>query len=69
MKNQPNQSISRLRSGFLLVAALLLSACGGLSGGPPAGGAADPGYIITVRVGASDTQEALAQKYGGTVLS
>lgn len=58
-----------MRSGFLLVAALLLSACGGLSGGPQMGGAADPGYIITVRVGASDTQEALAQKYGGTVLS
>lgn len=47
---------------------MLLSACGGLSGGPPMG-AADPGYIITVKVEASDTQEATQQKYGGAVLS
>ncbi|WP_297859295.1 S8 family serine peptidase [Meiothermus sp.] len=32
-------------------------------------GATDPGYIITVKIGASDTQEATLQKYGGAILS
>lgn len=56
------------RTGLLLVALLLFSGCGGLNTGLPAG-ATDPGYIITVKIGASDTQEATQQKYGGTILS
>lgn len=68
MKDKLTRSISRVRIGFLLVAGLLLSACGGLSGGLPAG-TTDPGYIITVKIGASDTQEATRQKYGGAILS
>ncbi len=68
MRDKLISSIGRVRIGFLLVVALLLSACGGLNGGLPAG-AADPGYIITVRIGASDTQEATQQKYGGAILS
>ncbi len=68
MNYKKTESMRSIRNGFLLVVALLLSACGGMSGGPQAN-ATDPGYIITVRVGADDTQESLAQKYGGTVLS
>lgn len=68
MRDKLTSSIGRIRIGFLLVVALLLSACGGLNGGLPAG-AADPGYIITVKIGASDTQEATQQKYGGAILS
>ncbi|GIW25220.1 S8 family serine peptidase [Meiothermus sp.] len=68
MQNNLCKPLGRLRNGFLLAAALLLSACGGLQGAPQAT-LADPGYIITVRVGAGDTPDALQQKYGGAILS
>ncbi len=69
MKINLGKAKSKIRSGFVLAVALLLSACGGLSGGPPPASVADPGHIITVRIGTSDTQEAVQQKYSGTLLS
>ena len=67
MKANSAKIFCKLRSGILLAAALFLSACG--NSGGPSPSAADPGYVVTVRIGAGDTQDSLLQKYGGSLLS
>ncbi|WP_337870998.1 S8 family serine peptidase, partial [Meiothermus sp.] len=57
-----------LYRALTLLGVILLAACGGVSR-PTALPPSDQGYLLTVPIRAGDSQESLAQRYGGEVIA
>ena len=57
-----------LYRALALSGVVLLAACGGVSR-PTALPPSDQGYLLTVPIASSDSQEGLAQRYGGEVIA